>query len=124
MAFTLDGKTLAAADFRGSIKLWDVATGKNTFEVKASKTKGCWTAAFSPDCKILATTPAGGVTLWDVATGKELAALKEHSETVMSIAFSPDGKRLATAREEDKTIKLWTQQRARLSPPSEDTPTK
>ena len=36
--------------------------------------------------------------IWDSATGKELFALKGHAGAVMSVAFSPDGQRLASAK--------------------------
>jgi WD40 repeat protein len=44
--------------------------------------------------------------LWDVATGKEKATLKEHTKSVTSVAFSPDGMTLASGSV-DQTIKLW-----------------
>ena len=42
----------------------------------------------------------------DVATGKEQATLKGHRSLVLSVAFSPDGKTLASGSE-GGTIKLW-----------------
>src|SRR5262249_4021405 len=46
------------------------------------------------------------VKLWDVQAGKERATLRGHSEGVRMLAFSADGKTLASGRA-DGTIKLW-----------------
>ena len=44
--------------------------------------------------------------MWDAASGQELLTLRGHSGLVHSVAWSPDGKRLATASE-DNTAKVW-----------------
>jgi WD40 repeat protein len=46
------------------------------------------------------------VKLWKVETGKELAALREHTAIVFSVCFSPNGRILASASQ-DESIKLW-----------------
>jgi WD40 repeat protein len=49
------------------------------------------------------------VKVWDSATGQELLTLKGHTGWVSGVAFSPDGKRLATASA-DNTAKVWDAQ--------------
>jgi WD40 repeat protein len=44
--------------------------------------------------------------LWDVETGKEQATLKGHEAFVFCVAFTPDGKTVATGSY-DETVKLW-----------------
>ncbi len=117
-AVSLDSKTVVTAmclieSINGenvvtdkSIKLWDVATGKELISLKGHEY--CVSSViFSPDGKTLATgDEEKTIKLWDVATGKELATLKGHTESIVSLTFSADGKMLASTSE-DKTIKLW-----------------
>ncbi|MCJ8283707.1 MAG: hypothetical protein MJK14_28995, partial [Rivularia sp. ALOHA_DT_140] len=42
---------------------------------------------------------------WDLSSGKEISTFQGHQSIVTSVAFSPDGKILATA---SRTIKLWS----------------
>jgi WD40 repeat protein len=46
------------------------------------------------------------VKLWSIESQNELVTIKSHSDTVKSVAFSLDGKYLASGSD-DETIKLW-----------------
>src|SRR5262249_29908896 len=98
VAFHPSGKVLASGGGEGTIKLWDLTTGKSTapWAAHTEHRAGAVALSFSPDGKVLASAGYEGVVLlWDVASGKRRAALAGHSLLVHSVRFSPDGKLLA-----------------------------
>ena len=73
MAFSPDGKTLASGSNDGTVRLWDVATGRPIGEPLTGHTGLVYSVAFSPDGKTLASGSGDGtVRLWDVATGRPI----------------------------------------------------
>ncbi len=65
--------------------------------------------ALSPGGKILAAgggdSLGGELKLWDTATSQEIASLPGYTGSLYSLAFSPDGKRLASGRHD--RVQLW-----------------
>ncbi len=110
VAFSPDGKALAATQGDGRIALWDVATGKELRALKGAD--GSATAvAFSPDGRLVAAAgpvpkdgkQASATRLWDAATGE---LRRSWPGTATSFAFTPDGRRLAILGR-DGTVSLW-----------------
>jgi WD40 repeat protein len=113
-----DGRTVAGSKADGSVRLWDLETGKE--RAKVPQLQG-WTANifFAPDSKTFATgggNNAHAVLLWETATGKPVEPFPGHTSPVTSVAFSPDGTTAATSSSMrgDPVVRLWDPQTGRL----------
>jgi WD40 repeat protein len=106
VAISPDGKTIASGSQKGTIRLWDAATGRE-LKVLTGHTAGVDGLAFSPDGKLLASSSWDhSARLWEVATGRVVHNLAGHQSDVNSVAFSKDGKLLITASG-DGTARVW-----------------
>jgi DNA-binding beta-propeller fold protein YncE len=107
MVVSDDGKVIASSGSGNDagVRLWDATNGKLVFEFPKTDRA----LAFSPDGRLLVTTSGDedsvDVQVWDIATRKISMRLAGHVESASCAAFSPDGKKLATAG--DWTVKVW-----------------
>jgi len=107
MAFSPDGRTLATGGVESKSNL-DLASmsGGAPMGQKGQKKN----SAKPPDpeemMKNLKVEAIGQVVLWDVASGREVGALKGHGKGVTQVAFSRDGRLLASGST-DNTIRIW-----------------
>jgi serine/threonine protein kinase len=111
--FSPDGRLLATGSWTGVLRVWDAETGE-LLRTREGDGRTMSAAKFSPDGRSLATTSFDRlVKLWDVAKLLDAAnrdeprAWRGHDCIVLGVAFSRDGRRLATIGGEDRTVKLW-----------------
>ena len=106
VAFSPDGKHILSGSYDGTIKLWDINTGRE-IRTFSSHTDAVASVAFSPDGRqILSGSFDQTIKLWDVNTGKEIRTFSGHTGQIYSVSFSPDGRQILSSCGGNKT-NLW-----------------
>jgi WD40 repeat protein/serine/threonine protein kinase len=118
LAFSPDGKRLFAGDRNGEARVWDVPTLAG--ELIRQTPHPYSSIALSPDGSRIAMKHPGTVEIWDALSGEQVLSWKTASEqycygdlcylshdlTYDSVAYSPDGSRIAAAMR-DGSISIW-----------------
>jgi WD40 repeat protein/serine/threonine protein kinase len=112
VAFSPDGRLLASLSSE-TVKLWDATTGEAIRVLGPVGGPNRYGLAFSPDSKLVGvTTEHPLVTLFEAATGKEVQVFRGHTSAVKNVAFSPDGRLVASGagdivRSQPGEVKVW-----------------
>ena len=110
VAFSPDGELLVSGSWDKTVRLWEVASGKLVRKLGESP-HGFTALAMSPDGTLVAAASAGPVCLYETASGKEVRQLQGHvgshgGNTVRAVAFSPDGRIVASVGV-DSVVMIW-----------------
>src|SRR5262249_22504427 len=114
LAFSPDGRWLAAASEAGRLRLLEARTGKLAHALTGDLV-GLYCVNFSPDSRYLIAgggsfQPAPGrehrALVWDLRTRKQIARLEGHTRAVIGAAFAPKNALVATSSA-DNTVRVW-----------------
>lgn len=105
IAFSPDGKRLLSSSYNNPWKVWDIVSGKEILVPPVNKV-GAYNACLSPDGRFIAANNPSGVLLIDATSGAELHKFKGHLGVIRCLAFSPDGRWIASGGQ-DNLVKIW-----------------
>jgi len=107
LSFSPDGSLLAVVGIREKgVPIWSVSDLQREKTALFGVPENCTVVAFCPDGRLCAGGWGGVVKVFDVEGERDLATLKSGDFSVVSLAISPDGKRLAVGYFGD-TFTLW-----------------
>ena len=103
-----DGKWIAVAELFGSITVWDGDSFELSRTLLEQVKDSVPSVSWSSDSKQLATGffESGKICIWNIETGKELTSIATGSQRMSQVAWSPDGRSLAST-DNGKYLKVW-----------------
>jgi RNA polymerase sigma factor (sigma-70 family) len=116
VAWSPDGKILAAGDDSGTLRLYDVQASKLMATLDMKNSGDITALAFAPGGKMLAAAGSGGdpskVIIWDLASRTVAAELTETTVGVSSLGYTADGKTLISSLRD--RVSFWDMEARKL----------
>jgi len=107
IAYSPDGKFIASGSVDNTVKIWDVATGRE-FGTLIGHSYSVNSIIYSPDGRyIVSGSGDRTLKLWDAVTCKEVKTFSGHNARVSYVTYSPNGKYIASCSNIDRTVKIW-----------------
>jgi WD40 repeat protein/serine/threonine protein kinase len=107
LAFSPDGRWLAAGGDDRVIRIWDAATGKPLTQCRGHTSKVMFIGFRQDGARLVTAGHDSTVRQWDVQTGREVEPpYDRHTAEVFAAVYSPDGQRIASAGA-DRTVRIW-----------------
>jgi RNA polymerase sigma factor (sigma-70 family) len=123
LAFTPDGRYLAATERDNAVRVYEIATGRRVHAWTVALTNpyenGTLAVAVSPDGRTVAAGATDAlIRHWDLTSGQESGVLRGHGWYVTGLAFAPDGRTLYSSSS-DGTVRRWDLASGREKPVGE-----
>jgi WD40 repeat protein len=107
LAVSDDGKLLAGGGFGSAVRIWDLPNGKLRHRLDTKRTVRALAFA-SRSTVVAAVEDHDKIRIWDATTGELKQTIRGLRPTTRSIAFSPDGQRLATCSMSQSGKRQWS----------------
>jgi WD40 repeat protein/DNA-binding SARP family transcriptional activator len=104
VGFSPDERELVTAAWDGMIRVWDAADGRQLRSWPANQ-GDLFDLAIAPDGRLATTGDGGGITIWRSVRGEPLVTIPSPGKT--AVAFSPNGRQLASSAAVGQEVTVW-----------------